>query len=148
MDQLFEMIDENDCILLFQKGDQIECVPFNSTIVTCELGNPLKENEVNSLTIIDCFYYYSVLLFILHSAYGLAIIGYRCTATVNFCVSCLLVKLINGLTSYTWVCYCNRNIIFSLSFMLRKPTVQDNWIFRLNENQQIGYEKVLIFLKI
>ncbi|KFM66138.1 Integrin alpha-PS1, partial [Stegodyphus mimosarum] len=28
------------------KGDQIECVPFNTTVVTCELGNPLKQTEV------------------------------------------------------------------------------------------------------
>nr|XP_042897311.1 integrin alpha-PS1 isoform X2 [Parasteatoda tepidariorum] len=28
------------------KGDQIECVPFNVTTVKCELGNPLKDNEV------------------------------------------------------------------------------------------------------
>ncbi|GIY22456.1 integrin alpha-PS1 [Caerostris darwini] len=31
------------------KGDQIECVPFNSTVTKCELGNPLKKNEVELL---------------------------------------------------------------------------------------------------
>lgn len=28
------------------KGDQIECVPFNGTVTRCELGNPLKNDEV------------------------------------------------------------------------------------------------------
>ncbi|CAL1274062.1 unnamed protein product [Larinioides sclopetarius] len=31
------------------KGDQIECVPFNSTVTKCELGNPLKASEVELL---------------------------------------------------------------------------------------------------
>ncbi|KAG8192343.1 hypothetical protein JTE90_002163 [Oedothorax gibbosus] len=33
------------------KGDQIECVPFNSTIVACELGNPLKKDNEAELQI-------------------------------------------------------------------------------------------------
>ncbi|GFT77731.1 integrin alpha-PS1 [Trichonephila clavipes] len=28
------------------KGDQIECVPYNTTVTRCELGNPLKNDEV------------------------------------------------------------------------------------------------------
>lgn len=30
----------------FQKGEQIECVPFNSTVLKCEIGNPMNAGEV------------------------------------------------------------------------------------------------------